>query len=100
MLELLTPRLEIERKQGRLILRSGTPLPEPARAIGDWLVQWARERPDVTFLAERDANDAWTRLSYAAALAKVESIGSALLDRGAVPSRPVMILSDNSIDQA
>jgi feruloyl-CoA synthase len=68
--------------------------------VGDWLVRWARERPDVTFLAERDASGAWARTSYAKALAAVEGIASALLELGARPNRPVMILSDNGVDAA
>ena len=40
------------------------------------------------------------RLTYAAALAQVEGVASGLLERGATPDRPLMILSDNSLDAA
>ncbi|HET9622336.1 MAG TPA: AMP-binding protein, partial [Kofleriaceae bacterium] len=39
----------------------------------------------------------WVTTSYRAALAAVEAIAAALLARGAQPTRPVMILSDNSV---
>jgi len=100
VLELLEPRLRVERTERGVILEPTTPMPEPVRCIGDWLLRWAGERPDVTFLADRDRDGGWTRLSYRAALAAVEGIASGLLARGARPDRPVMILCDNGIDAA
>jgi feruloyl-CoA synthase len=74
-------------------------MPEPVRCIGDWLVRWAREAPDRTFLAERRAG-AWVRVTYAQALARVRGLAQALLDRGLSASRPLAILSGNSIEHA
>jgi len=82
------------------VLESPVSPGEPARCIGDWLVRWARERPKATLFAERDRDGAWTRLSYGDALAAVEGIATNLIERGASPVRPVMILSDNSIAAA
>src|SRR5262245_25382478 len=59
----------------------------------------AAEAPDRTFLAERQG-DAWKRISYREALALARRVGGALLERGLDPSKPVVILSDNSLDHA
>ncbi len=99
-MRLLEPRLRVSRTGGALLLEATTPLPEPARAVGEWLIKWARQRPHATFLAERDASGAWARLDYAGALSAVEGIASRLLEAGARADRPVMILSDNSVDAA
>jgi feruloyl-CoA synthase len=100
MLALLAPEVRTHRTPTGLVLASPVSPGEPARCVGDWLVRWARDRPATTFLAERDRGGAWTRLSYGEALAAVEGIATSLLDRGAVPGRPVMILSDNSVAAA
>jgi feruloyl-CoA synthase len=91
--------LRTPRPGGGFILRSPAPLPEPVRCVGDWLVRWAREAPDRTFLAER-RDGAWARVSYAQGLARVRGLAQALLDRGLSASRPLAILSGNSIDHA
>jgi feruloyl-CoA synthase len=100
MLDLLAPEVRSYRTPTGLVLESPALPGEPARCVGDWLVRWARDRPDRTFLAERNHQGAWTKLSYGDALSATEGIASALLDRGATPERPVMILSDNSIAAA
>jgi feruloyl-CoA synthase len=87
------------RPGGGFILRSPAALPEAARCVGDWLVRWAREAPDRTFLAERRAG-AWARATYADALARVRRLAQLLLDRRLSAARPLAILSGNSIDHA
>ncbi len=98
MLALLAPEVRVRHSATGIVLSSPIDPGTPARCIGDWLVHWARTRPTATFLAERDG--AWQRLTYGDALAAVESIASGLIDRGATPDRPVMILSDNSVASA
>ncbi len=85
-----------------IILRSPIPLPVAPRAVGVWLEKWAQRTPEATFIAERGPDGAadWIRLSYGAALRSARSVGQALLDLGLGPSRPVMVLSDNSLAQA
>jgi len=100
MLELLVPDLVARLTSDGLVLASRVAPGAPARCIGDWLVRWARERPDATFLAERDRDGAWARLGYGDALAAVEGIATSLLERGAGPDRPVMVLPDNSVATA
>jgi feruloyl-CoA synthase len=68
--------------------------------VGDVLVRWAHEAPSRVFLAERDATGEWRKVTYAGALAAVRLLAKELLDRGLGPTRPLMILSGNAIDQA
>ena len=95
-------RIDAERKpDGSIWLKSATPLDDYARCVGDWLEQWARETPDAVFLAERASADApWTRLSYRDTLKKVRAAGGWILAQGMSAQRPLVILSDNSIDHA
>ena len=94
------PRVEIERRRdGTILLRSPLKLGKHARAVGEWLVRWGRETPERTFLAER-TEGAWRRLSYREALVLARRVAQGLLDRRLDASRPLVILSDNSIDHA
>jgi feruloyl-CoA synthase len=88
-----TPRTVAEhRADGSIVLRSPDPLRNGARCIGDWLEQWARQRPDAIFLAERSSAEApWTTVTYAQALRQVRACG--VLDFGA-GSQPRASASD------
>jgi feruloyl-CoA synthase len=93
-------RVEVERRaDGAVVLRSPAPLGPPARAVGEWLVQWADRAPDRALLAER-AGEGWRTVTYAEALRAARRIGQGLLDRGLSAGKPVAILSDNSVDHA
>ena len=96
------PDLIIEhRPNGERVLRSGIALPDShARCVGDWLEHWAQVRPDEIFLAERNAAGEWDRLSYAEARRRVVAIATWMLGRKLSAERPVVILSDNSIEHA
>ncbi|MET0443600.1 MAG: feruloyl-CoA synthase, partial [Pseudorhodoplanes sp.] len=72
-----------------------------ARCIGDWLEHWARQAPDRVFLGERATADRpWSTVTYREALRQVRSIASWILAEGLSAHRPLVILSDNSIDHA
>ena len=83
-----------------LRLRSPLQLGAYPRAVGEWLEVWAQRAPDRPFLAERDGDGAWRTLTYGQALRDVRAIGQALLDRELSPRRPLMLLSENSIEHA
>jgi feruloyl-CoA synthase len=97
-----TPRTDIERRaDGALVLRSPVPLDPTARCVGIWLEHWAQHRPDRVFLAERASPAVpWTVVTYAGALRKVRAIASWILVRRMSAERPLVILSDNSIEHA
>ena len=88
------------RADGTIHLRSPHPLPPYPAKLTERLEHWAEVAPARTFLAQRTAAGDWRRLSYAEALARVRSIGAALLARDLSPERPVMILSGNDIAHA
>ncbi|MCO5132092.1 MAG: feruloyl-CoA synthase [Xanthobacteraceae bacterium] len=96
------PRIVADRRaDGSVWLRSTVPLQPSARCVGDWLEQWAARAPDRIFLAERKSVDQpWTTVTYAEALRRVRGIGAWVLAREMSVARPLVILSDNSIDHA
>jgi len=89
----------VRRGDGTIDLRSPMPLAPYARCVGEWLVRWAERSPQRTYLASRNATG-WRRLSYAEALNRVEAIATWLLEAGLGPERPLVVLSDNSIEHA
>src|SRR5476649_726602 len=97
------PSVAVERRgDGMVILSAGRALgSEPAFVI-DHLRRAALRRPDVTFLAQRRGPErAWQRLSYAEAWARTGAVASWLIAQGFGPSsKPLAILSDNSLENA
>ena len=96
-------RCEVEqRSDGTFIIRRIMPLDAFDIRCTEPLVRWAREFPDRVFIAQRPRKDmggaAWEEYSYGRTLAEVRSIGQALLDRGLSIERPVMLLSENQIE--
>ncbi|NMF90914.1 feruloyl-CoA synthase [Aromatoleum petrolei] len=90
-----------ERPDGSRVLRSGITLPQTyARCVGEWLEHWAREAPERVFLAERNAAGEWDRVTYGEARRRVVAIATWLLGQNLSAERPVVILSDNSIEHA
>ena len=88
-------------ENGTVYLSCPYDLPEYSRCVGDWLVKWAKEKPNSVFLAERTmAGDAWHKATYVQFLERVEELAGWLLDTGASADRPIAILSENSIDHA
>ncbi|MFL6655472.1 MAG: AMP-binding protein, partial [Sulfurifustis sp.] len=96
------PTVELrEGADGILYVTSGYPFEPPRELLIDFLAHSAAIRPDVTFLAERDATRQWRRLTYAAAMRDTAAIATWLIRRGFGPDGPpVMILSENSIEYA
>src|SRR6266850_8249749 len=91
------PEVRVEhRGDGTIILRSPLELGAHARAVGEWLVHWARTAPERNFLAERRGEN-WRKITYGEALGLVRRLGQGLLDRGLDAAKPVLILSDNSV---
>jgi feruloyl-CoA synthase len=98
----LAPREVVreDRADGGFVLRHPRPLPPYARCVGEWLEHWAQATPDALFLAERDAAGGWRKHSYGQVRASVGRIAQALLDLKLPPGKPVVTLSDNSLDAA
>ncbi len=97
------PEVSVERRgDGTLILTSPRALPEKLPLVIDLLGRAAERRPQVTWLAERRGpRRAWQHLTYAEAWAKTGAIASWLIAQGYGPSsKPLAILSDNSLEHA
>jgi len=89
------------RTDGSIWLRSTTALQPGARCTGEWLEHWARQIPHRVYLAERWHPEApWTTLSYDQALRQVRAVASWILANQLSADRPLVVLSDNSIDHA
>lgn len=88
------------REDGAIIIRSADKLRRYPRTATERLMHWAKVKPDATFLAKRDAEGNWARLSYGEAKTRVEAVAQALLNRGFSAERPVAILSDNDLEHA
>jgi feruloyl-CoA synthase len=89
------------RADGIILVKSTAPLQPYARCVGDWLEHWARQAPERIFLGERATADApWTTVTYKDALRQVRSVAGWVLAQGLSAERPLVILSDNSIDHA
>ena len=110
--ETLTPDVQqTVRADGTILLRSAEPLaPHPLR-MTERLLHWAAHTPDAVFMAQRantpfgavrrvggGALGAWRQLTYAQALDQVLRIARWLLTTPVSPERPLVILSENSIE--
>ncbi len=84
---------------GSMVLRSPSPLGPYPDTLGALLAHWAAEAPERVFLGER-AGAGWRTVSYGEAWSLVRRLGAALLKRGLGSRRPLLILSDNSVDNA
>ena len=90
--------VEVTEEQGVLHMRSLEPLAAlPARLL-DRLVHWARVRPEQTFIAARQADGDWRRVSYAQMLESVRAIAQGLLSYGLSADKPLALLSGNDIE--
>lgn len=95
------PAVEVERDEdGVVFLRSLQPLGEHPASVVWWLRHWAKLQPDETVLAQRDEHGDWRRLSWGSAFERVRSLAAAFRAAGGAPDKPLVILSENSIEQA
>jgi feruloyl-CoA synthase len=94
-----TPVVKVTRRaDGAVFVDSPTPLEPGVRCIGEYLERWADQAPDRDFLMERAAGGNWTGVTYAQARDKVVRIASWLLENTASRERPMVVLSDNSVE--
>lgn len=95
------PRFEMtHRADGTILMRQRDPLPEYLPVVADYLDHWADKTPDAIWIARRENGGDWRRISYAQARKMAQHLGAALLARGLGPDRPLLILSENSLEHA
>jgi len=96
--KLWQPDVDWERRDdGAWLVWQNGRLGDYPRRMSDRILHWAEKTPDTTWMAERGADGAWQRVSYAELLRHIRAIGQALLDLGLSVDRPLVILSGNSI---
>ncbi|QIM47905.1 feruloyl-CoA synthase [Pusillimonas sp. DMV24BSW_D] len=86
--------------EGAFVLSNPEPLGEIARCVGEWLEHWALKSPNALFLAERDSNEQWVKLTYFEVRQHVGRLAQGLLNMRLPRNAPVVALSDPGIDQA
>lgn len=96
------PDIECTRKpDGSIYLRQRHEPGDRPRSIPHALATRAAEHPDRDWLKQRNREtDEWEAITYGEGLQRTRALGQALLNMGAGPDSPVMILSGNSIEAA
>jgi feruloyl-CoA synthase len=87
----------IHRPDGTVLLRTRHALGDYGRSVGERLERWARDAPDRRFLVERGPSGDWRGVTYHEALHRVHRVGTWLLGQNLSAERPVMVLSENSV---
>lgn len=94
-----SPSFDIEyRSDGSILMQQKETLPDHLPTLADYLDKWADIAPDRPWLARRGANDDWIKITYGAARSQAQAIGASLLSMGLGPERPLLILSENSLE--
>ena len=89
-----------ERANGEIIVWRRDPLGPFPEKLNERLVHWARTTPDRIWMADRRGREAWRTITYSEALDSVTRIGQFLIDHGLSVERPLVVLSENSIEHA
>lgn len=88
------------RPDGTILMRQVDPLPDHMPLVADYVDHWADTTPAATWMARREGGGDWRRISYGQARDMARHIGSALLGLGLGPDRPLLVLSENSLEHA
>jgi len=92
------PQVNVTTQADDIILENPLPLPAYPQNLGVWLRQNALRFPDKPFVLQRDPEGAWRGPTYAEALAQVNRLSNGLLAFGLDGSRPIAIMSENSVE--
>ncbi len=95
------PSFEItHREDGAILMRQAEDLAPFFPTLADYLDKWADATPDQTWIARRNDGGDWVNISYGEAREKALALGASLLSLGLGPDRPLLILSENSLEHA
>ena len=86
------------RDDGTILMEQTKDLPEHLPTLADYLDKWADATPDQPWLARRDDQGDWRKITYGEARTAARKIGSRLLEMGLGADRPLLILSGNSLE--
>jgi feruloyl-CoA synthase len=100
-LEIETQPNDIQHKEmpnGVIYLKSSVALqPHPYR-MTERLLKWAKMKPNTTFLGQKNNLGIWETINYQETLEKVLCLSQWLLNQHVSVEKPVVILSENSIE--
>jgi feruloyl-CoA synthase len=68
--------------------------------ITEKLSFWAEKTPDKTFIARRNSEGDWQKMSYTETLRQVKNIAQYLLNQDFTEDQTIVILSENSLEHA
>ncbi|MDP7175658.1 MAG: AMP-binding protein, partial [SAR324 cluster bacterium] len=85
---------------GNLIIRNKVPLGKCPDNLCEWLHRNADKFGEKAFLRQRNPEGGWYSLSFVETLSKVNQISNCLVEMELDESRPIAILSENSINFA
>ncbi|GLU43952.1 feruloyl-CoA synthase [Allomuricauda sp. NBRC 101325] len=83
---------------GDIILETRVALEEGSSRITDHLKYWVEKIPNKVFLAQRDENGQWEKVTYGEAWKKMLGIAAYLLQTPVSVEKPIAILSGNSVE--
>ncbi len=86
------------RPNGEIIVWREDELGAYPHKLNERLIHWANVAPDRIWMADRHGTGPWQTVTYAEALKRVRAIGQFLLDQGLSVERPLLIVSENSIE--
>lgn len=93
------PQIKAEqRPDGSVLLSSTAPVGPHAEHLGQELRCWAERTPDTVLASVPDGTGGRRTLTFGQARLAADSLAQALLDVGAAPDRPVLLLSGNSLE--
>ncbi len=95
----VTRAVKTERNGSTYLLAEQALQPYPQR-LTDRLQHWASAAPQRTWMARRNSAGSWVEISYAQAWNSAQRIGQSVLNRGLNAEKPVVILSENSLEHA
>ena len=95
------PRIRVEeRADGSSLIWQEDPLGDYPDRLSDRIHHWAATAPTRVWMAERGPGGHWITVTYADLLDQMRRAGSFLLQQGLSLERPLLILSENSLDHA
>lgn len=95
------PEFDVEtRDDGTMLMRQPGELTGYLPTLADYLDKWADLTPEQPWIARRGEEGDWNKITYGEAREKTRRIGGALLEMGLGPDRPLLILSENSLEHA
>jgi feruloyl-CoA synthase len=93
------PQIKAEqRPDGSVLLSSTVPVGPHAEHLGQELRRWAGQTPDAVLASVPDGAGARRTITFGEARRAADALAQALLDLGAAPDRPVLLLSGNSLE--